>query len=103
MDFVNYQANVENRKSYGSMTVLVLYGAPNETHEASFVGQTRPVILEGSGVTLRGDDIGYYANWAVTPQRKVLRFTAGSSSLFVYLLGMFATGIRGFVGERGFG
>ena len=73
-----------SRKQYKNQTVLVLYGGPNETHEAAFVGQTKPTLVEGTGVTFDIKDDALVANWAVTPKRKVLRFSSG---LRVYLLG----------------
>ena len=73
-----------NRKQYGSQTVLVLYGGPNETHEAAFVGQSTPTVIEGTGVTFASQNNAVVANWAVTPDRKVLQFPSG---LYVYLLG----------------
>lgn len=68
--------------------MLVLYGAPNETHEAAFVGQSKPTVVEGTGVTFGSKDYAVIANWAVTPERKVLQFPSG---LYVYLLGTIDT------------
>ena len=63
--------------------MLVLYGGPNEQHEAAFVGQTNPTVLEGSGVTFGNSSSALVANWAVGPERIVLKFSSG---LYVYLL-----------------
>ena len=73
-----------NRKQYGNQTVLVLYGGPNETHEAAFAGQSTPTVVEGGGVTFGSQNNAVVANWAATPDRKVLQFPSG---LYVYLLG----------------
>ena len=61
----------------------MLYGGPNETHEAAFVGQKEPTLVEGTGVTFDTKNNALVANWAVTPERKVLQFSSG---LYVYLL-----------------
>lgn len=74
-----------DRKSYGSKTVLVLYGGANETHEAAFATSSKASIVEGSGVESQSSSESLILNWAVTPARKVVQI---GQDLLVYLLGM---------------
>ena len=74
-----------NRKSYGSKTVLVLYGGANETHEAAFTISSSASTVEGSGVETQSSSESLILNWAVTPARKVVQI---GQDLSVYLLGM---------------
>ena len=73
------------RKSYGSKTVLILYGGANETHEAAFTTSSNTSIVEGVGVETQSGSGSLILNWAVTPARKVVLIGQG---LLVYLLGM---------------
>jgi Beta-galactosidase, domain 2/Beta-galactosidase, domain 3/Beta-galactosidase jelly roll domain/Glycosyl hydrolases family 35 len=76
-------AEIFTWKKYASQTVLVLYGGLGETHEAAFVGQSKPKIVDGSGVTIDAKSGSSVLNWKVTPTRKVVKFPSG---LVVYLL-----------------
>ena len=73
------------RKSYGSKTVLILYGGANETHEAAFTTSSNASIVEGVGVETQSGSGSLILNWAVTPARKVVLI---GQDLLVYLLGM---------------
>lgn len=72
------------RKRFSSKTVLVLYGGLNETHEVAFSGCNNYEVIEGAGLNLQAQNGNLLANWAVTPERKVIRV---EKNLFVYLLG----------------
>ena len=76
---------VHNRKSYGSKTVLIIYGGANETHEAAFITSSNASIVEGGGVEMDSNSGSLILNWAVTPARKVVQI---GQDLLVYLLGM---------------
>lgn len=75
----------DNRKSYGSKTVLILYGGANETHEAALTTSSDASLVEGSGVQTKSSAGSLILNWAVTPARKVVQI---GQDLLVYLLGM---------------
>lgn len=75
----------DNRKSYGSKTVLILYGGANETHEAAFTTSSSASTVEGNGVETQSSSGSLILNWAVTPARKVVQI---GQDLLVYLLGM---------------
>ena len=81
-------AEIFTWKQYPGRTVLVLYGGMNETHEAAFIGQTSHELIEGNGITVTTDSNNMILNWAVTPQRKIIRVGA---SLYIYLLGIGTT------------
>jgi hypothetical protein len=70
------------KRSIGK-TVLVLYSAPGETHEAAFVSQNTPSVLEGSQIKFGSKNAAVVANFNVTSQRIVLKF---DSSLYVYIV-----------------
>ena len=89
IDMLYSTAEIYTWKQYAGRTVLLLYGGINETHEASFLGQNSYNLLEGTGVTVTTDGNTLILNWAVTPQRKIIRV---GTSLYVYLLGIGATG-----------
>ena len=73
------------RQSYGSKTVLILYGGANETHEAAFTTSSNASIVEGGGVEIQSSSGSLILNWAVTPTRKVVLI---GQDLLVYLLGI---------------
>ena len=75
----------DNRKSYGSKTVLILYGGANETHEAAFTTSNSASIVEGGEVQTKSSAESLILNWAVTPIRKIVQI---GQDLLVYLLGM---------------
>jgi len=75
-------------QSYSPKTVLILYGRPNETHEAAFLDCNSGKLLEGSGVQFYNQDGYLIVNWDVTPTRKVVQI---GGNLFVYLLGLSLT------------
>lgn len=62
----------------------MVYGGPNEVHELAVegysVGQCR--LMSGSGVKIENRDGYVVANWAITPERKVVKF----GNLTVYML-----------------
>ena len=76
---------VHERKSYGSKTVLILYGGANETHEAAFTTSSNASMVEGSGVETQSSSESLILNWVVTPARKVVLI---GQDLLVYLLGI---------------
>jgi len=68
----------------------VLYGGPNEYHELAVEGDQTDSdgLVEGSEVMIK-QKAGYtIVNWAVTPERKVVRL---QGDLYVYLLSMSST------------
>ena len=74
------------RKSYGSKTVLVLYGGLNETHEVAFKDATTFSSLEGTGVQSQIKNGSLVLNWAVTAAEKVVSI---QHDLTVYLIGKY--------------
>ena len=73
-------------KAYDSYKVLILYGGPGETHEASFATASNGKILKGSGATIKPTSGSLQLNWAVTSGRQVIQI---GTELFVYLLGTY--------------
>ena len=72
------------RKKYYQRTVLILYGASNETHEAAFLVSGSYEHMEGSEITSEFKNGMLVVNWAVTPSRKIIKI---GPCLYVYLLG----------------
>ena len=76
-------AEIFTWKVSNNKTVLILYGGPNESHEAAFVGLKNGKVIEGTGVTTMSMNGTFILSWAVTPERKIVKFSSG---LYVYLL-----------------
>lgn len=78
------EVDVFCRKKYSDQTVLVVYGGPNEVHELAVEGYSASQcqLISGSGVKIEKRDGYVVANWAVTPERKVVKF----GTLTVYML-----------------
>ena len=98
-------AEIFTWQSYGSKTVLIVYGGLNETHELAIESDRNMTVLEcgpqppvysqshvqnsgktnggHAGVGTRSIDYTLVVNWAVSPVRTVLRV---GDNLFVYLL-----------------
>ncbi|KAI9813151.1 MAG: hypothetical protein M1827_004373 [Pycnora praestabilis] len=76
-------AEIFTWKSYGSKTVLILYGGPGEQHEAAFVSTGSASVIEGSGVTTAAINESIILNWQTTSNRKVVQI---QNDLFVYIL-----------------
>lgn len=72
------------RKRYDQKTVLILYGASNETHEAAFIVQGSYKHMEGPEMTSKSKNGITVVNWAVTPNRRIIKIGV---DLYVYLLG----------------
>lgn len=76
-------AEIFTWKSYGTKRVVVLYGGPNEVHEAAFVTPAKATSADPS-VTIVAKDGTTIINWPTTSQRKIVEF---DNDLTVYLLG----------------
>ena len=78
-------ADIFTWKRYDNKTILLIYGALNETHEIAF-SATELDVIEGSNVKLTSTITNSkYAviNWVVTPHRAIVKV---GQNLFVYLL-----------------
>ena len=88
-------ADIFTWKAFDSKTVLVIYGALNETHEIAFDAKSAKIV-EGNNVKISSTTLeaadgqvtssqgnNVIVNWAVTPVRKVVQV---GKNLFVYLL-----------------
>jgi hypothetical protein len=78
-------AEVFTWKKFGDKTVLVLYGGPDELHEAAVKKASNWQILEGEGVEFKKkSNVGVF-QWKTSTKRRVIQ----TSSLIIYLLGKF--------------
>ncbi|KAL8827145.1 MAG: hypothetical protein Q9191_003359 [Dirinaria sp. TL-2023a] len=76
-------ADIFTWKSYGSMTVLILYSGLDETNEIAFTGAASYITLDGSGIQSQIKNDSLVLNWATTAEQKVVQV---GQSLRVYLL-----------------
>ena len=65
------------RKKHADYTLLMLYGGPNESHEASFEVTGSASTVEGSGVQINDQQDPITLNWSVTPERRIVDFSCG--------------------------
>lgn len=75
-------AEVFTWQDYGSKTVLILYGGPNELHEIAFNLGIQPEVLEGQLVGSKTSNDRTTIQWEVSSTRTVLKI----SNLYVYLV-----------------
>ena len=71
------------RKSYGSQTILILYGGPGETHEAAFKTLSTLNIIGGPRVSLMNNNGLAILHWQVSSARTTIQL----DTLTIYLLG----------------
>lgn len=77
-------AEILTWKEYDDKTVLILYGGPNERHEAAVLTDEDLEIVEGGDDMLDHKSDGTVRfNWAVSADRTVLKL----GDLYIYLLG----------------
>jgi hypothetical protein len=61
----------------------ILYGGPEELHEASIVSTAKPTIIEGKGVTTKSIDGNVVLQWKTSASRSIVKI----GDLSVYILG----------------
>lgn len=76
-------AEVFTWKKFDSGKVLILYGGPEELHEASIVSTSKPTIIEGKGITTKSIDGNVVLQWKTSSSRRIVRI----GDLSVYILG----------------
>lgn len=76
-------AEVFTWKKFDSGKVLILYGGPEELHEASIVSTAKPTIVEGKGVTTKSIDGNVVLQWETSTSRRIVKI----ADLSVYILG----------------
>ncbi|OBT75836.1 hypothetical protein VF21_04385 [Pseudogymnoascus sp. 05NY08] len=75
-------AEVFTWKKFDSGKVLILYGGPEELHEASIVSTAKPTIVEGKGVTTKSIDGNVVLQWKTSASRRIIKV----GDLSVYIL-----------------
>ncbi|OBT46573.1 hypothetical protein VE00_01868 [Pseudogymnoascus sp. WSF 3629] len=75
-------AEVFTWKKFDSGKVLILYGGPEELHEASIVSTAKPAIVEGKGVTTKSIDGNVVLQWKTSASRRIVKI----GDLSVYIL-----------------
>lgn len=87
-DIILYStAEILTWKKFGDKTVLILYGGPDELHEVAIKGKSAFKVLDGSGVKSENKKNTRVLQWKTSSSRRVVQ----RESLFIYLLGMFAS------------
>ena len=76
-------AEVLTWKKFDSGKVLILYGGPEELHEASIVSTVKPTIVEGKGVTTKSIDGNVVLQWKTSTSRRIVKI----GDLSIYILG----------------
>lgn len=76
-------AEIFTWKTYGSKTVLVVYGGPDEQHELAFSNTASAKIIEGSGVTVTYKNGNAILNFATSTERRIAQLP---NNLYVYIL-----------------
>lgn len=66
-------AEVFTWEKYASSTVLVVYTGPGETHEMAFSTSKKPVIVEGSGITVGSKKGAAVLNFETSTTRRVVQ------------------------------
>ncbi|KFY87587.1 hypothetical protein V500_06879 [Pseudogymnoascus sp. VKM F-4518 (FW-2643)] len=75
-------AEVFTWKKFDSGKVLILYGGPEELHEASIVSTAKPIIVEGKEVTTKSIDGNVVLQWKTSTSRRIVKI----GDLSVYIL-----------------
>lgn len=75
-------AEIFTWQDYGSKTILILYGGPNEMHEIAFGTNSKPEILEGQLAGSKTDGGRTTIRWEVSTTRTILKL----EDLYVYLV-----------------
>lgn len=76
-------AEVFTWKKFDSGKVLILYGGPNELHEASIVATDHPTIAEGKDIMIKSADGTVTLQWKTSTSRRIVKI----GDLSVYILG----------------
>lgn len=77
-------AEVFTWKKFDSGKVLILYGGPNELHEASIVSSAHPTTVEGKDITISKSAEGTVVlQWKTSTSRRIIQI----GDLSVYILG----------------
>lgn len=76
-------AEVFTWKRFDSGKVLILYGGPNELHEASIVATDHPTIAEGKDIMIKSADGTVTLQWKTSTSRRIVKI----GDLSVYILG----------------
>ncbi|KAF1950709.1 hypothetical protein CC80DRAFT_482347 [Byssothecium circinans] len=76
-------AEIFTWKKYGSRTVLIVYGGPNEQHELAVSKTSGATAVEGSGVEFSNRNGNTILNWQSSPTRRVVRI---GSDLYIVVL-----------------
>ena len=70
-------ADRRDRTNDSGGKLLILYGGPNESHEASFEVSGSASIVEGSGVQVFAEQDSVTLNWAVESEPRIVDFSCG--------------------------
>ncbi|KFZ03366.1 hypothetical protein V502_11012 [Pseudogymnoascus sp. VKM F-4520 (FW-2644)] len=75
-------AEVLTWKKYDNKIVLVLYGGPNESHEAAIITDSQAETVEGIKPVIKMNSGMITLNWSTSSERTVLKI----GNIFLYLL-----------------
>ena len=76
-------AEIFTWKSYGSRTVLILYGGPDEVHEVAVARTSGATVMEGLGVEISHRKGATILHWKTSTSRRVVRVGA---NLYIVVL-----------------
>lgn len=76
-------AEIFTWKKYGSRSIVVVYGGPNERHELAVSETSGASAVEGSGVKLANRNGNTILNWQTGPKRRVVRV---GSDLYIIIV-----------------
>ncbi|KAJ8113720.1 hypothetical protein OPT61_g4217 [Boeremia exigua] len=76
-------AEIFTWKKYGSRSVVVVYGGPNERHELAVSKTSGATAIEGSGIKFANRNGNTILNWQTEGKRRVVRV---GSDLFVIIV-----------------
>lgn len=76
-------AEIFTWKKYGSRSILVVYGGPNEVHELAISKTSGGTAVEGSGVKFSNRNGNTILNWSSNSSRRVVRV---GSNLYIVIL-----------------
>ncbi|KAF1843596.1 glycoside hydrolase family 35 protein [Cucurbitaria berberidis CBS 394.84] len=76
-------ADIFTWKKYGTRSILVVYGGPNELHELAISKTSGATAVEGSGVKFSNRNGVTILSWNTAPKRRVIRI---GSDLYIVIL-----------------
>ncbi|CAO2656033.1 Nn.00g048360.m01.CDS01 [Neocucurbitaria sp. VM-36] len=76
-------ADIFTWKKYGTRSILIVYGGPNEVHELAVSKTSGATAVEGSGIEFSNRNGNTILNWNTNPSRRVVRI--GSDFYIVVL------------------